>query len=605
MATPLQGASFELRDSGGTVLRSGISDAGGIVDLGNISPGIYTLVEVSAPAGFVQSGPYTVEVYASGEITVNGIALADFVAENYPYPNVAFSKTDAVAAALPGAIFALDDQSGTVQYSTSTIDGNVVFYTIPPGTYILTETQAPFGYVTDPAVHTVIVDENGDVTIDGNTSSVFSAVNEEGPAFTFAKEDNSVQSDAPVIDPVRSGLAPVTGTGVPGSTITVTWPDTTTTDVIVDYDNTWTAVPGTALVVDEVVSATQKTPGKLISDPANGTVQPTSDPPVIDPVFENDAAVTGTGVDGSIIAVTWPDASTTNTTVAVDGTWTIAPPAALLFGDEISAVQTTGTMLPSVPAEAVVQAYSPVPVIDTVVEGDTRIGGTGVVGAEVAITWPDTSTSTATVGPYGTWISTPPHNLVEGDPISAIQTVSGKLPSSEATTTVLAISDPPLISTIIDGDTDISGTGIDGSAITVTWPDGSTTGATVEIGGAWTAAAPEALLFGEVVRATQTTPGKLESEPTVSTVTAISPVPVIGYVEFDDTTISGTGVAGSTINITWPNNSTSTASVQGNDSWSATVQGPMVAGDFIYATQITPGMLESPQVQEPVHGNAA
>ena len=39
MATPLQGVGFELRDSSGTVLRAGISDINGLVDLGNVSPG--------------------------------------------------------------------------------------------------------------------------------------------------------------------------------------------------------------------------------------------------------------------------------------------------------------------------------------------------------------------------------------------------------------------------------------------------------------------------------------------------------------------------------------------------------------------------------------
>ena len=218
MAIPLQGAGFELRDSSGTVLRSGISDINGLVALGNISPGTYTLFETSVPDGFLRSGPYTVVVSENGDITINGIPLASFLAENYPYPNITFSKNDSTDTALAGAIFSLDDGAGTILYSTSTIDGDVVFYTIPPGTYTITEIQAPFGYIADPTPYTAIVSENGDITIAGYPASAFVVVNEDGPALDFTKMDNTGQSPLPVINPVRNGLIPVTGAGVAGST---------------------------------------------------------------------------------------------------------------------------------------------------------------------------------------------------------------------------------------------------------------------------------------------------------------------------------------------------------------------------------------------------
>ena len=232
MATPLQGVGFELRDSSGTVLRTGISDINGLVDLGNVSPGTYALVETSTPSGFLSIGPYMVVVLNNGDITIDGIPLASFLAENFPYPNIAFSKTDIAAAALAGAVFSLDDGAGTVLYSTSTIDGDVVFYTIPPGTYTITEVQAPFGYIADTTQYTAIVSENGDITIDGGPGFEFTVINLDGPALEFTKLDSTLQSTPPVIDPVRNGLIPVTGTGVSGSTVTVTWPDTTTSNAI-------------------------------------------------------------------------------------------------------------------------------------------------------------------------------------------------------------------------------------------------------------------------------------------------------------------------------------------------------------------------------------
>lgn len=603
MATPLQGASFELRDSSGTVLRSGISDINGIVDLGNVSPGTYTLVETSAPDGFVLGGPYTVIVTGDGEITVNGISLADFIAEDYPYPNITFIKTNPESGRLAGAVFQLDDNSGTVRRSTSTIDGNVVFYSVPPGQYSLTEITAPFGYVADPDTYTVVIDMYGQVTVNGNPIAAFTAVNQDGPALTFVKTDNTPQSPVPTIDPVRTGLTPVTGSGVAGSTITVTWPDGTTADVIVGGNNTWTATPATALVVGDEITAVQTTPGMLPSDPVTATVEATSEQPVINDIFEGLDPVTGTGIAGSTVTVTWPDGTTSDGTVEAGGTWTVTPSTALVFGQTVSAVQTTAGMLPSLSVDEPVQAYSPVPTINQVVEGDATVGGTGLAGATIRITWPDASNSTTTVGPSGTWVATPPASLTESETITANQTVTGKIVSADVSTVVLGISDPPVINTILEGDTQISGTGIADSVITVIWPDGiNSTVSAVDSGGTWTATAPEELLFGEIVTATQTSTGRIESIPTAATVTAVSETPVLGYIEYNYTTLSGTGVAGSTITVTWPDGTTtSTATVNPDDSWSVPVPVTLVPGQIIYGVQLTTGMLVSARGQTTVY----
>ena len=605
MAIPLQGAGFELRDSSGTVLRSGISDVNGLVDLGNVSPGVYTLVETIVPGGFLRNEPYTVVVAANGDITVNGIPLASFLAENYPYPNISFSKTDSADDALAGAVFSLDDGAGTVLYSTSTIDGIVVFYSIPPGVYTITETQAPFGYITNPTPRTAVVSATGEITIDGNPVSTFTAVNQDGPAMSFIKLDNTGQSLAPVINPVRNGLIPVTGTGVAGSSITVTWPDSSTTDVIVDYTNTWSATPATPLTVGQTVSAIQTTPGMLPSDPAAEIVQQASDIPVIDEVLEGDTTVTGTGVAGSTVAVTWPDGATTDTTVAGDNTWTITPPAALVFGEEISAVQTTTGMLPSLPADTTVQAISPIPVINQIVEDDTQIGGTGIPGSQITITWPD-DTSNTTVGVFGTWVFTPPggFGFTAGEIVTATQTVPGKLESPEATSTVLARSASPTIDTIMDGDTNISGTGVNGSTNTVTWPDGTTGTSIVQVGGTWSDTAPGALLFGEIVSATQTTPGMAESHPTETTVTAVSQTPAFARMRYTDTAINGTGVSGSLLTVTWTDGTTGSTTVLPNSQWSLTVPSAaaFVPWDYLHATQLTPGMLISAEAEGQILG---
>ena len=67
-----------------------------------------------------------------------------------------------------------------------------------------------------------------------------------------------------------------------------------------------------------------------------------SAPPTINSVAENHDTVTGGGIPGSAIAVTFPSGTTVNTTVPVSGTWGVDVPArvTLTEGDVISANQT-------------------------------------------------------------------------------------------------------------------------------------------------------------------------------------------------------------------------------------------------------------------------
>lgn len=63
--------------------------------------------------------------------------------------NISFYKTDAAGTGLSGAEFTLkNDSTNDIKYATSENDGLVQFQQLVAGTYTLTETQAPNGYVT-------------------------------------------------------------------------------------------------------------------------------------------------------------------------------------------------------------------------------------------------------------------------------------------------------------------------------------------------------------------------------------------------------------------------------------------------------------------------
>lgn len=78
----------------------------------------------------------------------------------------------------------------------------------------------------------------------------------------------------------------------------------------------------------------------------------------------------------------------------------------------------------------------------------------------------------------------------------------------------IEISATPVINTILEGDTVITGIGIPGSAITVILPSGATVTTTVNSSGTWTANVPSGIILfiGDIVFANQTEIGKIVSD---------------------------------------------------------------------------------------------
>lgn len=144
------------------------------------------------------------------------------------------------------------------------------------------------------------------------------------------------QSDKPLIDQPYVGETTVSGKGVPGATITVLLPGTTTpVTTTVRDDYSWT-VPSPTLKKGDVITATQTEKGKAPSAPSKA--EPIDRPAGVssDPVLiqskparygdrtEYKVTFVGTGVAGSAIEVTLADGVTKfKTIVQPDGTWTV------------------------------------------------------------------------------------------------------------------------------------------------------------------------------------------------------------------------------------------------------------------------------------------
>ena len=105
----------------------------------------------------------------------NGEKKTDYASELVPVHLTSFTaqKTDGSNNPLAGATFELQNRS-TSYYAVSDKKGNAVFSGIAPGTYTLSESEAPFGYIKSSDEYEVIVDPTA------NDGKVFSVTKTSG-----------------------------------------------------------------------------------------------------------------------------------------------------------------------------------------------------------------------------------------------------------------------------------------------------------------------------------------------------------------------------------------------------------------------------------------
>lgn len=189
---PINGAEFLLTgtsDYGNDVFQQASSegkDAGkndaGEVTFNNLELGTYKLSETKAKDGYILSRTeWTVQVNESGIVILRNPDGSEvkrdtdstYLITNEPLHSIRFIKTSTYGTniTLTGAEFSL---TGISDYGTNTDktgvsgnDGIVTIDGLEPGTYQLKETKAPENYELNTTIYTVVVNSNGDFTIDG------------------------------------------------------------------------------------------------------------------------------------------------------------------------------------------------------------------------------------------------------------------------------------------------------------------------------------------------------------------------------------------------------------------------------------------------------
>ena len=148
----LDGARFLIyRD--GQIVGSDVTANGGIIEVNDVTKGLWSFVETEAPAGYcADSTP--ISVYVD---TTDGDKQYTVTAENYALPDMKITKRDAMSGKpIAGTVFSVKSVTGNYSTSVTTgVDGSTTLSSIPADVYVVREESVPEPYIVSNTEQTV------------------------------------------------------------------------------------------------------------------------------------------------------------------------------------------------------------------------------------------------------------------------------------------------------------------------------------------------------------------------------------------------------------------------------------------------------------------
>ena len=174
----LDGAKFNIyRD--GQIVGSDVTQNGGIIEVKDVTKGLWSFVETEAPEGYcADSTP--ISVYVD---TTDGDKQYTVTAENYALPDMKITKRDAMSGKpIAGTVFSVKSVTGSYSPSVTTgTDGSATLSAIPAGVYVVREESVPEPYIVTNTEQTVALRP-------GKTSEV-TFVDYEKPGLEIVKKN--------------------------------------------------------------------------------------------------------------------------------------------------------------------------------------------------------------------------------------------------------------------------------------------------------------------------------------------------------------------------------------------------------------------------------
>ena len=338
----------------------------------------------------------------AGNTSEPGTAELDKVGPEVPMPSINHANATHVAgdagSTAAGNVITVTFPDGQVKTTTAAVNGS---WSIPTpakadgtkmqsGTVSATATDATTHVVSEPRTH----DLDTDV-----------------PA-------------SPKID-VANGteIAGNEGAAEPGSTVTVTWPDGSTTPVVANEDGSYSVPTQPGLPDGSTITVTVTDPAGNVSEPVQRSVD-TQGPakPIIETA--NGTVISGTAEKGSTITVTVPSADgpvTVTTTADGNGNWSVDTPESAVEGTvTVVATDHAGNDSPKATRYIDVDAPS-APSVETA--NATEVSGIAEKGSTVTVVFPDGTKRIATADSVtGAYTVTTPAGMIDGGKVTVTAT---------------------------------------------------------------------------------------------------------------------------------------------------------------------------------------
>ncbi|MGO1419420.1 MAG: Ig-like domain-containing protein, partial [Staphylococcus equorum] len=307
----------------------------------------------------------------------------------------------------------------------------------------------------DGSVATGIADNQGNYAIDiptnvdlvGNEELVVTSTDGAGnvsPETRVTVKDTTAPV-APMVNEVTSESTQVTGTGEPGSTITVKFPDGSVVTSTADNQGNYAIdLPiDKKLNGNEELVVTSTDGAGNVSAETRVTVKDTTDPdaPTVNEVTSEGTQVTGTGEPGSTITVKFPDGSVVTGVADDKGNYAIDLPIdkKLKGNEELVVTSTDGAGNVSREAKVKVKDTTApaAPTVNKVTSGDTKVTGTGEPGSTITVKFPNGTIVTGRADNQGNYVINIP-SIIDLNPGDTIQVSSiDKSGNMSGTTTII------------------------------------------------------------------------------------------------------------------------------------------------------------------------
>ena len=175
----LPGATFRVaKIEDGSHYLDRITDVDGSFTIENLEPGVYSVMEMDAPTGYVLvKTEYHVELFPGKD--------AQLIVNNEKKPDLKIIKKDAeTGEPIPGATFTIRKvDSSTLLTETTDANGEIILSEMEPGVYEITEKSVPDKYLPDPIPQKI--------TLEPNKTGVVQFRDYQKPSLTIRKIDSA------------------------------------------------------------------------------------------------------------------------------------------------------------------------------------------------------------------------------------------------------------------------------------------------------------------------------------------------------------------------------------------------------------------------------